>query len=626
MPVARFQMPDGRIGRFEVPEGTSPEQATKLIGEHLAAQAPEESPSLPSRVLRQVGLTARAGVQGLGDVFALPGTIYDAAADAVGAGGLRFKSSEAVSKGLTAAGLPEAQNPTERISQDVAGAMTGQGGLIRLASAAAPSSALGTRLAELFRSNPGSQVVGSAGGSGASSGAREEGLSPVVQNLAGIAGGVAAPIATTSAIALPATVRGSVAAVAPFTGAGREQIVGSTLRRLSTDPKKAMANLTTAGEEVAGSKPTTAQAARDEGLLITERGVGSAVPRAGAQLARRASEQNQARTAILDELAQDEAALKAAKASRESTAGPLYKEAREQGVNPEAAQVLKPQITNLMERLPTGVMEKAKELARINGETMGKDGSVEGMHWMKIAVDDMLSSGKQTGIGKQTERALMQFKGDLLTVMDELSPAYAKARQTYRGMSGDVNRMEVMQDFRSRVQNTGTDAATGERLLSAAKFGNVLRNPEARARLKEVLTPDQFKSVESISADLDRAALSASSGKAAGSNTLQNISTAFVIGRALGNEAATSGVAHNMARPLSWLNKLNEHQIQDLLTDAMLDPTLARRLMESANPKSVGNVSSALRANAIKSGWGGQIGALVGTFEDEVTPRASRRP
>ena len=44
MPVARFQMPDGRIGRFEVPEGTSPENAQSLIEQHIAIQptAPAE--------------------------------------------------------------------------------------------------------------------------------------------------------------------------------------------------------------------------------------------------------------------------------------------------------------------------------------------------------------------------------------------------------------------------------------------------------------------------------------------------------------------------------------------------------------------------------------------------------
>ena len=38
MPVARFEMPDGKIGRFEVPEGTTPEQAQSLIAESLQPQ------------------------------------------------------------------------------------------------------------------------------------------------------------------------------------------------------------------------------------------------------------------------------------------------------------------------------------------------------------------------------------------------------------------------------------------------------------------------------------------------------------------------------------------------------------------------------------------------------------
>lgn len=36
MPIARFQMPDGRIARFEVPEGTTPEQAQSMIAQSLA--------------------------------------------------------------------------------------------------------------------------------------------------------------------------------------------------------------------------------------------------------------------------------------------------------------------------------------------------------------------------------------------------------------------------------------------------------------------------------------------------------------------------------------------------------------------------------------------------------------
>lgn len=47
MPVARFQMPDGRIGRFEVPEGTTPEQAQSLIQAQLPALSQPAAPELP---------------------------------------------------------------------------------------------------------------------------------------------------------------------------------------------------------------------------------------------------------------------------------------------------------------------------------------------------------------------------------------------------------------------------------------------------------------------------------------------------------------------------------------------------------------------------------------------------
>lgn len=44
MPVARFQMEDGRIARFEVPDGTTPDQAQSMIQDHLASQQPQHEP------------------------------------------------------------------------------------------------------------------------------------------------------------------------------------------------------------------------------------------------------------------------------------------------------------------------------------------------------------------------------------------------------------------------------------------------------------------------------------------------------------------------------------------------------------------------------------------------------
>jgi len=43
MPIARFQMSDGRVGRFEVPEGTTPENAQAIIEQYLNGSASKSS-------------------------------------------------------------------------------------------------------------------------------------------------------------------------------------------------------------------------------------------------------------------------------------------------------------------------------------------------------------------------------------------------------------------------------------------------------------------------------------------------------------------------------------------------------------------------------------------------------
>lgn len=91
MPIAKFEMPDGRIGRFEVPEGTTPEEAQSLIAESMVEQPQQtqvpqwgqENPRLYSaaQTARQYGAPILEGVGMVG------GGLLGAPAGPVGAVG-----------------------------------------------------------------------------------------------------------------------------------------------------------------------------------------------------------------------------------------------------------------------------------------------------------------------------------------------------------------------------------------------------------------------------------------------------------------------------------------------------------------------------------------------------------
>lgn len=103
MPIARFEMPDGRIGRFEVPEGTTPEQAQEMISgfvsppqspEPVAQAAPQQpEPGIGQEIKQGLGNLAAGAVRGAGSIGATilaPADIFN---DAMAGKGLSLESN-----------------------------------------------------------------------------------------------------------------------------------------------------------------------------------------------------------------------------------------------------------------------------------------------------------------------------------------------------------------------------------------------------------------------------------------------------------------------------------------------------------------------------------------------------
>ena len=189
----------------------SPER-TQVVTDFLAAQqvqqpvqnqGPQEgSGSFGDGLLRQLGLTGRAGAEGAAGLI---GLAYDPIAALLNLG-LSDESQipqlqDNINQRLTDAGVPNPEGTAERIVQKASQALVGAGGTVAAARGigAVLTGQVGQQVASTLAQAPGAQLAGGAASGGAAQTAAEAGAGPAAQAAAGLAGGVLGAGVTTLA-------------------------------------------------------------------------------------------------------------------------------------------------------------------------------------------------------------------------------------------------------------------------------------------------------------------------------------------------------------------------------------------------------------------------------------------
>ena len=601
MPTYEISIPNK--GTFEV---SSDKDLTDAQAYQYALQQSQTEPktSMGQDLTRQLGLFGRAAVTGATAIPLMAGDALNSLLN-LGFGREVFKpSSKSMQDIMTTFGVPEPKTPTERVVQDVTGAMAGVTG------PGAVAAKLGPAAQQFFATNVPAQTVAAMGGALGGGLAKEGDLGAGGQLGFGLLGAMV-PGAATSLT--PAAARGAMELVRPMTEAGRQTIAGKVLSSLSREPQAAMKQMEGFQPSVPGYTPTTAQASRDIGLIGAETPIKALD--VTSKFATQASEANQARMAILDRMAKDDAAVKQAIAKRDEVTAPLRENAfNNSTATPDQIQsavslVVDKNINDILASPEgkRGTVIKAMDFAR---NTIGRADDVRSLYEVRKDLRDAAQGlldkeGPQYSLAKKQLETIIRSVDD---VIDSAAPGYKDYLNKYSQASKGIESLQGMQEFKTKVLTTTPDPSrVGDYFISQPAFTRTIRALEQDNKLN--LSGAQLSALKKISADLDSGVLPRAT-KTPGSDTFKNISTANVIGGIIGKQTFgdVPAVLNKVAAPLNWLYNGTDDQIRELLVDAMLDPKLAFKLMAKASTTNVEPLSRELQRKAMEAGYGATFG------------------
>ena len=618
-------------GPVTFPDGMSKEEMAaalrKLppIPQAAPVVAPQEGPSMTEQLGRQVGLATRPMAQAVMSAGGMLPLVVDPAVNFfnLAAGTNVPTMSQAMPRTLTAMGFPEPATAQERVVQDMTTAGYGVAGAANLAQRAIPAATSQTaqEFLKMLATNPQAQASAATAATAAGGMLREGGAGPTAQiggaMLAGMVapGGPKLPI-TQRAIAAPATV------VQPFTEAGREVIVGNVLRKLATEPDLAASRLAQAEPLVPGVRPTTAATAFDPGLASAETAI-RALDQSGA-FATRLSSNQQALLDAFRRISGKPGSIPFAEAKRTEVTRPMREEAfAGVTVDPVTFQsgvnlVVNKAIDNVMAS-PVGVRMDVESAMKWATDRIAK--AKTPMQLYEIRKD---LAGAAGGKYNQENPSLRLAGGQLKDVIkavddviDASAPGFKAYMDKYSKMSGPIDQMRMLQKIESQVTTGQPNLMTGEPVLAAGSLRRQLASKAEELDLK-LSIPAQTR-LDNIIDEINRGMAATAPGvRAPGSDTFKNMSMGNLIGRVFSESMANNTTLRTMTRPLDFLYKLPDEQIQQLLVEAMLDPKMAAMMMSKANMMKVDPLAKSLRQKAEQLGFGTAVGAAQGV--DEMPP------
>ncbi len=344
------------------------------------------------------------------------------------------------------------------------------------------------------------------------------------------------------------------------------------------------------GELVPGSVPTVGQAAENAGIAALERTATATSPEVTTSMGQRMAQQNAARLGQLENMAGTDGARAMFDAARGATADQLYGKAFAAGITPARAAKYQGEVATLLQNPAIqDALPAARRLAKFDGMDLADPaGSLQGLHYVKKALDDMLDRAKQTGIGRIEQAKIADTKNALLGLMDRLSPAYGAARAEFQAASRPINQMDIAGRLIEKAKNPLTEVIQPQAFARNLNDGTAAAATGFKgATLENVMEGPQINTLQSILADLRRSSAAQTAGRGPGSDTVQKLAYTNLIDQSgmptFLRKLPPMQVAGNLAgRGADAVYGRANREIADRAAQVMLEPGMAAELMARA--------------------------------------------
>lgn len=167
----------------------------------------------------------------------------------------------------------------------------------------------------------------------------------------------------------------------------------------------------------------------------------------------------------------------------------------------------------------------------------------------------------------------------------------------------DAFKRSVVEWFRGKIENAGVLPASGEQVQSFAKVKKIF--DDKLPTLRRIFNADEMRSLQAF-ADQMATEARVTGAKPLGSNTFANLASRYMVERGTAGGIPIASTTGKPIPSLGWVFRPIDEAVRKNVTDALLNPQAAARMVGLANPLPINSLMQGLgllaRGTGIQTG------------------------